>query len=90
MVSTGCHYNQYLKTIINHIERLECAKVTYKYREISFFEKCAPYVLGAYVPLTGDGNIAIGGMLGSCYALFGHDLSHFAMTPMQWYPDIIK
>ena len=29
------------------------------------------------------------GVLASCYASFDHDLAHFAMTPMQWYPEII-
>ena len=30
------------------------------------------------------------GVLASCYASFDHDLAHFAMTPMQWYPEIIQ
>ena len=29
-------------------------------------------------------------MLASCYASYDHDLSHFAMTPMQWFPEIIQ
>ena len=32
----------------------------------------------------------IEGVLASCYASFDHDLSHFAMTLMQWHPEIIK
>ena len=49
-----------------------------------------PHATGAYVPLTEDGNILVDGVLASCYASFDHDLSHFAMTPMQRYPEIIK
>ena len=29
-------------------------------------------------------------ILASCYASFDHDLAHFAITPMQWFPDIIE
>ena len=48
------------------------------------------YVLGAYVPLTADGNIVVEGVLVSCYASFDHDLAHFAMAPIQWCPEIIR
>ena len=48
------------------------------------------YVLGAFVPLTADGNIVVEGVLASCYASFDHGLAHFVMTPMQWYPQIIR
>ena len=43
------------------------------------------FLSGAYVPLTEDGNIVVGGILASCYASFDHDLAHLAMVPMQWY-----
>ena len=49
-----------------------------------------PCVSGAYVPLTEDGNILVDGVLASCYASYDHDLSHFAMTPMQWFPEILQ
>ena len=33
-------------------------------------------LLGAYVPLTEDGNILVDGVLASCYASFDHGLAH--------------
>ena len=42
------------------------------------------------MPLTGDGNIVVDGILASCYASFDHDLAHIAMTPMKWFPDFIE
>ena len=39
--------------------------------------------LGAYVPLTKEGNIIVDGVLTSCYADFHHDLAHLVMAPMQ-------
>ena len=32
----------------------------------------------------------VDGLLAPCYADINHDLAHFAMTPMQWFPDIIE
>ena len=48
------------------------------------------YILGAHVPLTEDGNMVVDGVLTSCYASFNHDLAHFMIKPMQWYPEIIE
>ena len=48
------------------------------------------FYLGVYASLTADGNIIVQGVLTSCYASFDHDLAHFTMTPMQWYPEIIR
>ena len=48
------------------------------------------YILGAYVPLTSDGNIFVDGVLASCYASSDHDLTHLAMAPIQWFPDMIQ
>ena len=45
---------------------------------------------GAYVPLTSTGNIVVDRVLVSCYASFDHDLAHFAITPMLWFPDITE
>ena len=48
------------------------------------------YILGAYVPLTEEGNIVFDGVLASCYASFDHDLAHITMAPIQWFPEIIE
>ena len=48
------------------------------------------YILGAYVPLTMEGNLVVDGIVASCYAKFDHDLAHYAMKPIQWYPEIMK
>ena len=46
--------------------------------------------IGAYVPLTDEGNIVVDGVLASCYASFDHDLAHFAMIPMKWFPGLME
>ena len=46
------------------------------------------YFQGAYIPLTMEGNIVVDGVLASCYASTDHDVSHLAMTPMRWFPEI--
>ena len=43
---------------------------------------------GAFVPLTVDGTIIVDGILASCYASSDHDLTHFCMTPIRWFPEI--
>ena len=48
------------------------------------------YNPGAYVPLTLEGKIIVDGTLVSCYASRHHDLVHIAMTPIQWFPNIIE
>ena len=47
-------------------------------------------IVGVYDPLTVDGNIVVNGVLASCYASFDHDLAHFGMTPVQWFPKMIQ
>ena len=48
------------------------------------------YILGAYTPVTSDGNIVVDGVLASCYASAHHDLAHIGMTPIRWIPIITK
>ena len=36
-----------------------------------------------------EGNIIVDGVLASCYP-YDHDLSHLAMSPMRWFPEIIE
>ena len=43
-------------------------------------------LLGAYVPLTMDGKIMVNGVLASCYPSTNHDVGHFGMAPMRWFP----
>ena len=43
--------------------------------------------LGAYTPVTAGGTIVVDGVLTSCYAFNDHDLAHFAMTPIRWFPE---
>ena len=31
----------------------------------------------------------VDGVLASCYASFDHDLPHFVMTPVQWFPGMM-
>ena len=37
-----------------------------------------------------EGRIIVDGVLVSCYALFDHDLAHFAMTPFHWFAETIE
>ena len=46
--------------------------------------------LGAYVPLTMEGNIVVDGILASCYASVDHDLAHFGMILNRWLPETIE
>ena len=47
-------------------------------------------IVGAYTPLTNEGNIVIDGMLASCYAFSDHNLAHITVTPMLWFPEMIE
>ena len=48
------------------------------------------YILGAYIPLTKEGNILVDDVLASCYASTHHDLAHIGMTPIRLFPSIIR
>ena len=37
-----------------------------------------------------EGNIVVDRVLASCYASFHHDLTHFAMTPICWFPGMTE
>ena len=45
---------------------------------------------GAYVPLTGEGNIVVDGVWASCYPSIDHELAHIGMTPIRWFPELIQ
>ena len=47
------------------------------------------FYLGAYVPLTMEGNIVVDGVLASCYPSTHHDIAHISMAPINWFPNII-
>ena len=47
-------------------------------------------ILGAYVPLTMEGNLVVERILASCYASCHHDLVHIVGAPIQWFPEVIK
>ena len=36
-----------------------------------------------------EGNIVVDGVLASCYPSSDHDLAHFGMGPLRWFPKII-
>ena len=47
-------------------------------------------ILGAYVPLTLEGNIIVDGVLASCYASADHDMLHYGMAPLRWFPGMTE
>ena len=47
------------------------------------------FTLGAFTPLTMEGNILVDGVLASCYAFPDHDFAHITMTPMRWFPALL-
>ena len=48
------------------------------------------FFVGAYVPLTVEGNIIVDGVLASCYPYSHHDLAHISTTPIHWFPQMMK
>ena len=47
-------------------------------------------ILGAYVPMTMEGDIVVDRVLASCYASAHHDVAHIALTPLRWFPGLTK
>ena len=47
------------------------------------------YFIGAFVPLTMEGNIVVDGVLASSYSSIDHDLAHLGMAPLQWILEIV-
>ena len=43
--------------------------------------------VGAYVPVTMEGNIIVDGILASCYTSAHHDLAHIGMALVRWFPE---
>ena len=56
---------------------------------VNFLQKILCF-LGAYVPLTTEGNIIVDGVLASCYPSADHDSAHLGMKPLHWFPEIIQ
>ena len=55
-----------------------------------FLKKNLLLFTGAYVPITNKGNIIVDEILASCYpSSFDHNLAHYGMAPMRWFPDIM-
>ena len=46
--------------------------------------------VGAYTPLTKEGNIMVDDVLASCYASVGHELAHVGMMPIRWFPGMVQ
>ena len=60
------------------------------YLILKIYKKYNTFCTGAYVPVTMEGNIMVEGVLASCYASSDHDLAHFAMRPILWFPSVIE
>ena len=53
-------------------------------------QKNSSFFVGAYAPLTAEGNIIVDGVLASCYAYSHHDVAHIFMTPIHWFPQMME
>ena len=73
------------KSVVMHVIHLP-----YKVTAKSQFSITTSFCLGAFTPLTLDGNIIVDGVLASSYAFTSHDIAHFGITPVQWFPEITE
>ena len=68
--------------------------ITYLFTGSNFTEVKDKYIsliiVGAFTPVTMEGNIVVDGVLASCYALCQHDLAHLGMAPIHLFPNAIK
>ena len=72
--------------IFNLDTTVECKHFHFKWLSYGFK---VLFHLGAYVPLTMEGNILVDGVLASCYPSAAHDLAHMGMAPLRWFPGIM-
>ena len=42
------------------------------------------------MPMVMEGSIVVDGILASCYTCYDHDMAHFIMTPIGWFPYIME
>ena len=76
---------------LGHIQLLTTTVTSYStVNDMSNFIAYITFLPGAYVPMTSEGNILVDGVLASCYASVNHDLTHVGMTPVGWFPEIVK
>ena len=48
------------------------------------------FCLGAYVPITVEGNIMVDRVLASCYDSIHHEVAHSLIKPVQWYLGMVE
>ena len=77
---------------VRHAHKVDTITQSEKSRTMSY-SPCITYNnyifhSGAFVPLTMEGTIIVDGVLASCYPSVEHDVAHFAVTPMRWFPGI--
>ena len=59
-------------------------------QSVDYIQNVIFVYVGAYVPLTKEGNIMVDDVLASCYAAVDHKLAHIGMMPIQWFPEILQ
>ena len=79
-------YVFYFNLSIQHVCHCDCNIQNF----FSISDNQYIFFLGAFVPLTQEGDIMVNGILASCYASFHHDLAHIAMIPMKLFPKAVE